>query len=253
MKMLYMWHKINQHSRAPTVFSVWVETMLELRGIDDSDPDFQEDVIQQLIGGAAVANLVPAEVFRAAQGLPVEEDTRVPDLLRFPWEPLEKTYWVLIAANAMSMGDAEALDYFLTHGYDMTGLSMRFRVWIMKSRGRVVSEAMVRVLVQHRAPFTFEGLQFTLDRQYLYRAIESGDQAQLNLLLDHLKRCFRRPMGLLVNAGITHARSIGNNNLATALEARQMDDALEEFPNMSSVPWIDARAQAIALDLLFDT
>lgn len=252
MKMLFMWHKINQHSRAPTVFSVWIETMLERQGIDESDPDFRTDVIQQLIGGAAAGNPIPAEVFRAAQGLPVEQNTRVPDLLEFPWEPLEKTYWTLIAANAMSMGDAEALDYFLTHGYDMTALSMRFRVWIMKSRGSVVSEEIVGVLVKHRAPFTFEGTQFTLDRQYLYRAIESGQLAPLNELLDHLKSCFRRTLGLLVHEGITHARSLGNNRLAETLEARQIYDALEEFPNMTGIGWINARSAVIHHDSMFE-
>lgn len=251
--MLFMWNKVNRHSRSPTTFSVWVEKMLESRGIDDSDPYFREDVIQQLIGGAAVGNLIPVEVFRAAQSLSANEGTRVPDLLMYSWEPLEETYWILVAANAMSMGDAEALDYFLTHGYDMTALSMRFRVWIMKGNGSVVNEEVVRVLEKHSAPFIIEGMSFRIDRQYLYRAIEIGQPGSLNELLDHLKRCFRRAMGLLVNAGILYARAIGKNDLATALEIRQINDALDEFPYLSSLEWMDARTKCISLDSLFET
>ncbi|KAL4900158.1 hypothetical protein BDW74DRAFT_183112 [Aspergillus multicolor] len=138
LKLLYLQHRFGHHETKPCNFSSWIHEMRPLAKTWNGDNDDEEnwpEIQFKLFHTAASSEMGTRFLYYlspdSSELAPVEYTDTTYFEAQFwymPFEPLEKTFKIMLAHYAIHHGDTGDLIRLLKDGHDFTARSTRFRL-----------------------------------------------------------------------------------------------------------------------------
>ncbi|KAL5355233.1 ankyrin repeat-containing domain protein [Aspergillus floccosus] len=247
LRVRYLRHKLEQHGTRPCKFSTWMHEMLETEYHRPATAEQRDAVTEKLLVGAACGRYKSRDLF-APEMLDVPLQSPRRPLGVEPPEPLEVTYNILMASQAIWRGDAAELDAIVERGHDLATYSTRFCLRPLHLAARMGTGDIIRVLVKHNCPMYYRHTRGTV--RLFSVAWHGNNTAALEVWIEDMKITSRPRMYTYLFSAIREAASTGRVDMVEFLITRGITDPQDQWYNalMEAIVWGQVHAVEQLLD-----
>ncbi|RDW72734.1 uncharacterized protein DSM5745_07906 [Aspergillus mulundensis] len=244
LKMLYLMHRVKHHEKNPCHFTTWMQEMRQFaEAWDGDDEENWQKTLLKLLDIATASNAGTRFLYHLSPDSPELEPIEITPYRNIPnlhwvkpFEPLEKTFKIMLAFHAIHHGNTRDLFRLLREGHDLTARSTRFRLSALGDNATVnavASEEIADILCKFGGPFRLCscGSSYVFfESTSLDAMIDSGNRKKLERRLKTLHTRFR---GFLP-AVLKGARRRAEENYIRAKVADADDSQAEQLAR-----WLD--------------